>query len=58
MQFTGEDGELVPVGDGTVTIIEYQVIVNQKSPERVEPWIDGGTRRSLINLPADVPDPI
>lgn len=53
-QYTGEDGELEPVGDGTVTIFEYQVIVNQESPGRAEPWIDGGTRRSLINLPHDV----
>lgn len=53
-QYAGEDGTLEPVGDGTVTIIEYQVIVNQEAPERDEPWIDGGTRRALINLPDDV----
>ena len=31
-QFTGEDGTLPTFGDGTVTIIEYQVIVNQEAP--------------------------
>lgn len=65
-----EDGEIVspeeslliswePVttrfnGPGPVTIIEYQVIVSQETPQRGQPWIDGGTRRSLINLPGDV----
>ena len=53
-QYTGEDGTLEPAGDGTVTIIEYQVIVNQETPSRDEPWIDGDTRRALINLPAEV----
>lgn len=42
------------IGAGPVTIVEYQVIVNQETPERDKPWIDGGTRRSLINLPGDV----
>lgn len=42
------------IGDGPVNIIEYQVIVNQETPRRDKPWIDGGTRRSLINLPGDV----
>ncbi len=37
-----------------VEIIEYQVILEQAEPERVEPWVDGSTRRALINLPADV----
>jgi hypothetical protein len=53
-QYTGEDGTLPTFGDGTATVIEYQVIVNQETPERDEPWIDGGTRRSLMNLPGDV----
>ena len=53
-QYTGEDGTLPTFGDGSATIIEYQVIVNQETPERAEPWIDGGTRRALINLPGDI----
>ncbi len=53
-QYTGEDGTLPTFGDGTATIIEYQVIVNQEEPARAEPWIDGGTRRALINVPGDV----
>ncbi len=39
------------IGVGPVEIIEYQVIVDQVDPLRAEPWIDGGTRRALINLP-------
>lgn len=42
------------VGDGPVDIIEYQVILDQADPLRDEPWVDGGTRRALINLPAAV----
>jgi hypothetical protein len=53
-QYTGEDGTLPTFGDGTATIIEYQVIVAQETPSRDEPWIDGGTRRALINVPGDV----
>ena len=41
-------------GPGPVEILEYQVIVDQVEPERDEPWVDGGTRRALINLPPDV----
>lgn len=37
-----------------VDVIEYQVIVNQETPKRSKPWIDGDTRRALINLPADI----
>lgn len=39
---------------GPVTIVEYQVIVDQVEPEREVPWVDGSTRRALINLPGDV----
>jgi hypothetical protein len=53
-QYTGEDGTLPTFGDGTATIVEYQVIVAQETPSRAEPWIDGGTRRALINVPGDV----
>jgi len=53
-QYAGEDGTLAPVGDGTVTIKEYQVIVSQEDPLRDQPWIDGDSRRALINLPPDV----
>ena len=42
------------IGDGPVEIIEYQVIVSQETPTRSTPWIDGDSRRSLINLPGDV----
>jgi len=42
------------IGDGPVEIIEYQVILDQVDPERVEPWVDGGTRRALINVPGSV----
>ena len=42
------------MGDGTVDIIEYQVILDEVEPERAEPWVDGSTRRALINLPGDV----
>lgn len=42
------------IGDGPVEIIEYQVILDQVEPERDEPWVDGGTRRALINLPPTV----
>lgn len=37
-----------------VEIVEYQVIVDQVEPERETPWVDGETRRALINLPGDV----
>ncbi len=40
--------------DSDVVIIEYQVILDQVNPLRAEPWVDGGTRRTLINLPGDV----
>ena len=39
------------IGDGPVDIIEYQVILDQVDPLRAEPWVDGKTRRALINLP-------
>lgn len=39
---------------GPVEIFEYQVIIDQADPERDTPWVDGGTRRALINLPPDV----
>lgn len=42
------------IGSGPVEIIEYQVIIDQVDPERDEPWVDGGTRRALINLPGSV----
>lgn len=42
------------IGDGPVEIIEYQVILDQVDPLRTEPWVDGGTRRALINLPGSV----
>lgn len=42
------------IGGGPVDIIEYQVIVGQLDPERAEPWVDGSTRRALINLPPSV----
>jgi hypothetical protein len=38
------------IGDGPVEIIEYQVILDPVD-EREQPWIDGKTRRALINLP-------
>ncbi len=41
-------------GDGPVEIFEYQVILDQVDPEREAPWIDGKTRRALINLPPSV----
>jgi len=37
-----------------VEILEYQVIIDQVEPERDDPWVDGDTRRALINLPASV----
>lgn len=40
------------LGDGPVDIIEYQVILDQVDPLRETPWIDGGSRRALINVPA------
>ncbi len=40
------------IGDGPVEIIEYQVILDQAEPPRATPWIDGSSRRALINLPA------
>lgn len=39
------------LGTGGVEIIEYQVILDQVDPEREMPWVDGDTRRALINLP-------
>jgi len=42
------------IGDGPVTIIEYQVILDQVDPLREMAWVDGKTRRSLINLPGTV----
>jgi hypothetical protein len=44
------------MSDDPVEVFEYQVIVNQEAPARDQPWIDGGTRRALINLPADICD--
>lgn len=41
-------------GPGGVDIIEYQVILDESDPERDEPWVTGGTRSALINLPGDV----
>lgn len=38
-------------GDGPVDIIEYQVILDQVDPPREDSWVDGTTRRALINLP-------
>jgi hypothetical protein len=38
------------IGDGPVEIIEYQVILDPVD-ERAQPWVDGKTRRALINLP-------
>jgi hypothetical protein len=42
------------VGVGPVTIIEYQVILDQVDPIRETPWVDGSTRRALINVPGNV----
>lgn len=42
------------IGDGPVDIIEYQVIVGQEEPGRSMPWINGGTRSALVNLPGHV----
>lgn len=42
------------IGEGPVTIIEYQVIVDAVEPVRAMPWVDGGTRRALVNLPPSV----
>ncbi|NNL65913.1 MAG: fibronectin type III domain-containing protein [Myxococcales bacterium] len=42
------------LGPGGVDIIEYQVILDEVEPERDEPWVTGGTRSALINLPGDV----
>jgi hypothetical protein len=39
------------IGDGPVEIFEYQLILDQVDPPRDTPWIDGKTRRALINLP-------
>jgi hypothetical protein len=38
------------IGDGPIEIIEYQVILDPVD-ERAQPWVDGKTRRALINLP-------
>ena len=42
------------MSDEPIEVFEYQVIVNQETPEREEPWIDGDTRRALINVPASI----
>ncbi len=42
------------IGAGPVEIDEYQVILDQADPKRVRPWVDGKTRRALINLPGSV----
>ncbi len=42
------------IGDGPVEIFEYQVILDQVEPERDMAWVDGNTRRALINLPPTV----
>ena len=42
------------IGEGPVEIFEYQVILDQVEPEREMSWVDGNTRRALINLPPDV----
>ena len=42
------------IGDGPVEIVEYQVILEQDEPLREAPWVDGKSRRALINLPASV----
>jgi hypothetical protein len=41
-------------GDGPVEIVEYQVILDQDDPIREVPWVDGKSRRALINLPESV----
>ncbi len=41
-------------GRGPVEIFEYQVILDLVDPERSTPWVDGGPRRALINLPPDM----
>jgi len=51
---TNQDLILYPLGDGPVEIFEYQVILDQVDPLRAEPWVDGKTRRALINLPGSV----
>jgi len=42
------------MGPGPVEIIEYQVILDEVDPEREMAWVDGHTRRALINLPGTV----
>jgi hypothetical protein len=42
------------IGSGPVEIFEYQVILDQVDPPRAAPWVDGNTRRALINLPPSV----
>jgi hypothetical protein len=42
------------IDTGPVEIIEYQVILDQVDPPRAAPWVDGKTRRALINLPPSV----
>jgi len=37
-----------------VSIMEYQVIVDQVEPERDNGWVDGNTRRALVNVPGDI----
>jgi hypothetical protein len=48
--FADNNEDEQPFG-ATNVIIEYQVILDQVDPPRAEPWIDGKTRRALINLP-------
>jgi hypothetical protein len=38
----------------SVVIIEYQVMLDEVDPEREMAWVDGHTRRALINLPGTV----
>ena len=42
------------IGPGPVEIFEYQVILDQVDPGRDMAWVDGNTRRALINLPPAV----
>ena len=37
-----------------VEIMEYQVIVDQVDPVRENNWVDGKTRRALVNVPGDI----
>jgi len=42
------------IGNGPIEIFEYQVIIDQVDPEREMAWVDGDTRRGLINVPPTV----